>query len=88
MWHKLLKRMMTTENNPRVSVVSPTYQEVENIPLLAARVNAALANDSYELLIVDDDSGDGTAAVCAQLAKTMKLWLQKRKRKDTITFMN
>lgn len=69
---------MTTENNPRVSVVSPTYQEVENIPLLAARVNAALANDSYELLIVDDDSGDGTAAVCAQLAKTLPVRLLSR----------
>jgi dolichol-phosphate mannosyltransferase len=47
-------------------VVTPTYNERENLPLLAAGV---LAHEGARLLVVDDGSPDGTGAVADQLAK-------------------
>jgi dolichol-phosphate mannosyltransferase len=50
----------------RCIVVVPTYNEVENLPLL---VPAVLAQDArLELLIVDDDSPDGTGKCADDLA--------------------
>lgn len=57
-----------TEPTPFVTVVVPTYNERENLPGLAQRVFSALAPLQCELLIVDDNSPDGTAAVAAELA--------------------
>jgi dolichol-phosphate mannosyltransferase len=51
-----------------VSVIVPTLNEAENLPHLARRIRKALAGRSYELIIVDDDSTDGTATVCQELA--------------------
>ena len=48
-----------------VLVVTPTYNERENLPLLAAGV---LKHDGYRLLVVDDGSPDGTGAIGDQLA--------------------
>ena len=47
-------------------VVVPTYNERENLPLLAAGV---LKRDGYRMLIVDDASPDGTGAIADQLAR-------------------
>ena len=53
-----------------VAVVVPTYREAENLPELAERVRAALTNWSgcYEVIVVDDDSRDGTDKVVEGLA--------------------
>ena len=48
-----------------VLVVSPTYNERENLPLLAAGV---LKHEGFRLLVVDDGSPDGTGAIADQLA--------------------
>ena len=50
-----------------VSVVVPTYNERENVAALGERVFAALDSASSELLIVDDNSPDGTAEAVAEL---------------------
>jgi dolichol-phosphate mannosyltransferase len=51
----------------RVIVVVPTYDEIENLPLLVPRV---LEQDPrLELLVVDDDSPDGTGKLAADLAR-------------------
>jgi len=47
-------------------VVTPTYNERDNLPLLAAGI---LSHDGARMLIVDDGSPDGTGAVADQLAK-------------------
>jgi dolichol-phosphate mannosyltransferase len=47
-----------------VLVVTPTYNERENLPLLAAGV---LQHDGFRLLVVDDGSPDGTGAIADQL---------------------
>lgn len=53
----------------RVVIVVPTYDEAENIEPLCRRVRAALP--SAELLIVDDGSPDGTAAVARRMAEEL-----------------
>ncbi|MGD8450627.1 MAG: polyprenol monophosphomannose synthase [Phycisphaerae bacterium] len=54
---------------PSVSVVVPTYNEQANLRPLAERVFHTLDSQQSELLIVDDDSPDGTADVARALAE-------------------
>ncbi|MEW6249741.1 MAG: polyprenol monophosphomannose synthase [Planctomycetota bacterium] len=63
-----------------VSVVVPTYREAENLALLVPRIAAALAGHvgSYEIIIVDDDSRDGTAELVPQLAERFPVRLITR----------
>lgn len=53
---------------PSVSVVVPTYNERDNLAPLAERVFAVLDPARSELLIVDDNSPDGTPDVARALA--------------------
>jgi dolichol-phosphate mannosyltransferase len=50
---------------PQVLVVVPTYNEKDNLPILAKGV---LAHEGYRMLVVDDGSPDGTGAVADTLA--------------------
>ncbi len=52
---------------PAVTVVVPTYNEAENIPELARRL-FALEGMDLRILVVDDGSPDGTAAVARELS--------------------
>ena len=54
-------------NNPKVAVVVPTYNEAENLPVLAERL-FALDIPEVVLIVVDDGSPDGTGEVAKQLA--------------------
>lgn len=51
-----------------ITVVLPTYNERENIIPLIERCLAALATYDVEILVVDDDSPDGTWQAVADLA--------------------
>lgn len=53
--------------NPAV-VVIPTYDERHNLPPLVARILAA--EPKFDVLVVDDNSPDGTGAVADELART------------------
>lgn len=84
---------------PLLSIVVPTYQEADNLPALAAAIDAAMTNGEtrkqlfaasgkgnegnegalYELIIADDDSADGTDALCEGLQKEYPLKLLSRK---------
>ena len=44
----------------RISVIVPVYNEAENVLPLAREVTAALARESFELVLVDDGSQDET----------------------------
>jgi len=54
---------------PEVSVVVPTFSEAENVEELHARLTRVLEGEDWELIIVDDDSPDGTAEVARRLAQ-------------------
>jgi len=56
---------------PRVSVVVPAFEEEESLPVLAREIREALdaAGVSFELLLVDDGSGDRTLEVMLELAR-------------------
>lgn len=52
------------------TVVVPTYNEAENLPLVVAAVRAALAGvPSWEIVVVDDDSPDRTWEVAERLGR-------------------
>src|SRR5205823_2595799 len=54
--------VMTEEPRfPEVSVVVPLFNEEESISLLQTELSAALKNFDYEIVFVDDGSGDCTA---------------------------
>ncbi len=52
--------------HPKVAVVVPTYNEAENLPILASRLFALDIPDCV-LIVVDDGSPDGTGDVVLQL---------------------
>ena len=54
---------------PLLSIIVPTYNERENIPILVERVKNALSGIEFELVIVDDDSPDGTWKLAEELRK-------------------
>ncbi|MCY4373694.1 MAG: glycosyltransferase family 2 protein [Spirochaetaceae bacterium] len=66
---------------PAVSLVVPTLREVANIPSLAGRIDAALAQSciEWELLLVDDDSRDGSEAIVAALARRLPVRMEVRR---------
>lgn len=53
-----------------LAVVVPTFNESANVPLLVAKLDAALAGRGWEVIFVDDDSPDGTASVARELARS------------------
>lgn len=57
--------------HPSLSVVVPTYREAENLPELIQRLGALRAGGplDMELLIIDDDSRDGTQEAVASAAQ-------------------
>jgi dolichol-phosphate mannosyltransferase len=65
-----------------VSVIVPTLNEAENLPLLLPRIAAALSGFSYEVILVDDNSHDDTEAVCAELSKKYPLKLLIRRQPE------
>ncbi len=53
-----------------VSLITPTYNESENVPILAQEIFSVLQSESdidLELIVVDDNSPDGTGAVAEGL---------------------
>jgi dolichol-phosphate mannosyltransferase len=52
-----------------VSVIIPTYREAENLPVLVPQITTALRSWPHEIIIVDDDSKDGTDLAVATLSE-------------------
>lgn len=55
---------------PELSVVIPTYNERDNIPLLVERLKEALHGIDWEAIFVDDNSPDGTADVARAIGES------------------
>ena len=52
-----------------LAVVIPTYNELRNVPVLVAKLDAALKGRNWEAIFVDDDSPDGTADAAREIAR-------------------
>jgi dolichol-phosphate mannosyltransferase len=53
---------------PKALVITPTYNEAINIPVLVPKV--LRQSTDIEILVIDDNSPDGTAAIVKNLQKT------------------
>jgi dolichol-phosphate mannosyltransferase len=54
---------------PELSIVVPTYNESENLPILVDRIRKALGRTKHEIIVVDDNSPDGTGEIAEHLAR-------------------
>lgn len=52
-----------------LTVVVPTFNERDNLPVLVERLHKALTGIDWEVVFVDDNSPDGTAAAARDLAQ-------------------
>ena len=55
-------------SRPTLSVVVPTYRESANVPVLFERLKKVLDGLPWEMIVVDDDSPDGTYVVAFAIA--------------------
>lgn len=51
------------------SIILPTYNEKENIPVIIEKIEKVLAAGSFEIVIVDDNSPDGTYETARKIAQ-------------------
>lgn len=54
---------------PTLSVIAPTYREAKNVPVLFEKLKAELDGLDWELIVVDDDSPDGTWKIAQEIAR-------------------
>ena len=59
----------TSAGAPDLCVVVPTFNERDNVPILAARLASVLDGIAWEAVFVDDNSPDGTAEMVRSLAR-------------------
>jgi len=54
----------------KLTVISPTLNEAENVPQLVEQLERSLGDIDYEILIVDDDSADQTWSIAQKISAT------------------
>jgi glycosyltransferase involved in cell wall biosynthesis len=66
-----IEKSENTETKPVLSIVVPIYNEVESLPKLIDRIAQSLETYhlSYEMILVDDGSQDGTTELLKELAE-------------------
>jgi glycosyltransferase involved in cell wall biosynthesis len=66
-----IEKTDTTDTKPVLSIVVPIYNEVESLPKLIDRIAHSLETYhlSYEMILVDDGSQDGTTELLQELAE-------------------
>ncbi len=64
----------------RVSIVIPTYNERENLPVLISKIFDVFGRSGIEgeVVVVDDNSPDGTAALAEELGRSHPVRVLKR----------
>lgn len=61
-----------------ISIIVPTYNEKDNIKMLISVIHSVLNGLNYELIVVDDNSPDGTADIAEKLSKEYPIRILKR----------
>lgn len=69
------KARETSAAAPQVTVVIPAKDEIGNLPGLVAEIATALEGRTFEIVVVDDGSSDGTTQWLADEARTHS-WLR------------
>ena len=67
----------------KFSIVVPTYNERQNIALLIKKIDKYLKNFFYEIIVIDDNSEDGTKLVLKEIQlskKNFTFYVRKKKR--------
>jgi dolichol-phosphate mannosyltransferase len=56
----------------KISIVIPTYNEIDNIQILISNIQWVLEeiNPNYEIIVIDDNSPDGTGEIVRQIINT------------------
>jgi len=65
-----------------LSIVIPTYNEKDNLPILVEKVFISLGSEPAEVVVVDDNSPDGTGAVAENLKKNYSIQVVHRSGKN------
>jgi dolichol-phosphate mannosyltransferase len=55
---------------PELSIIVPTFNERDNVPILVERLSRLLVSCDWEIVFVDDNSPDGTAAAARAIGET------------------
>ncbi len=71
-----------TISSVKLSLISPTYNEAQNVPRLVDEVGRYLSGVDYEIIICDDDSPDLTWRVAQQIAAVNPRLRVLRRRAD------
>ena len=65
----------------KFSIVIPVYNESKNLPLLISQIYKVLKNHTFELIIIDDNSSDGTFEVLNKIKKkNFRFFIRKKTR--------
>jgi dolichol-phosphate mannosyltransferase len=59
------------DNSPIFTIIAPIYNELENLPILYDRIKEVMdkSGQSWELILVDDGSTDGSTNLIREIAK-------------------
>lgn len=68
-------------STPAATIVVPTYNEADNLPALLERIDEALGDrpGGYEVVVVDDNSPDGTWQTAEQLGEDYPVRVIRRR---------
>lgn len=64
-----------------ISIILPTYNEAENIGKVIKEIEKNLKKKKHEIIVVDDNSPDGTARIAVTLGKSFPVKVIERKGK-------
>jgi dolichol-phosphate mannosyltransferase len=78
---KLLKRLVSGEIKKELSVILPTFNEAENLDKFIKKLEDNLRGIDYEIIVVDDNSQDGTKKILLDLTKNERVFGLIRKNK-------
>ena len=59
--------MSSSRNSSFYSILLPTYNERENLPVVVALIEEYLDKTPHEIIIIDDNSPDGTSEIALEL---------------------
>lgn len=79
--------LLAEKEIPSVSIIVPTYNEKDNLPDLVKNIFSVVKKDKFdlEIVIVDDNSPDGTGDVARKLGEKYSLQLVTRPEKSGLS---